>query len=293
MSILLERPLDIPVQRSDISPAEPTPEPTNHRRRWAYLIVGLVSAAAVTLGLLVSGFTSASSSKPAAPTWATRAVGNFMDRAVPASAFATWQEVNLPSGPRWEGQFSGGNIAEFDATTHELDEVILSHNLSGSTGPMLRRMDALRTAVGIGDDFDGFPRLSPRHAELIDHGAFAEWRFQWQERFGLAWAPSTVVVGINARTGALAYYWSMRDTVRVPSSARVTAATARQKALQVAGIPGARTARPVLEITDENRHQELVWIVRVIDRNPRPHISDDKVVWVDAITGSASVHATS
>lgn len=122
----------------------------------------------------------------------------------------------------------------------------------------------------------------------MDHGAFEEYRFIWQARTANAWLPTQVTVGVNSRSGAVAYFATERVPVETPPAARINANQAAALALAVAGpVHQTVKATPELHVTVMAGRQQLVWVVPITTSDKAPHLSRAQIVWVDAVTGVA------
>jgi hypothetical protein len=194
MTILLERPAEevLPVA---IATRPPQRRPSNWVRRPLFVacVALLVLASVAVAGTAFSSRTPAGG----APAWAARALSAFVGQDVSPRQFKHWSETHLAYGTRWEGILRNGDVVEYDARTHAVNEVVFSDHLTVSSGPLIGTQTALAAALPVVSRFATFQVGLPRSEELLDHGVFAEWRFQWQERAGAAWAPDTVVVGEN------------------------------------------------------------------------------------------------
>jgi hypothetical protein len=161
------------------------------------------------------------------------------------------------------------------------------------------RATARRFALAHVQDLAAYER---RTAVFEDHGSFKSYRFVWQMRRGKAWLPASVTVGINATTGAVAFYHVNQKRYDGPTSPRVTAAQARTAALRVAGIPPqwARVRAPRLELIRANGRFRLVWITEIRGTGAsaslgsrRVSLPTYRVMWTDARTGATTLSASS
>ncbi|MFL6240639.1 MAG: hypothetical protein ACJ735_14230 [Actinomycetes bacterium] len=258
------------------------------RRRW------LLSVPALAVGVAL-----------AAPAWAARhdsvvdrrtaAVAQALDRSAHGLHLHGWSTVSTSNGPRWEVTVPTVGLVQVDARTGEVDEVIFEGQLTGAAGPIVAATGVRAVAASFASrHYQAFSSLVSRGQKFIDHGDWAEYRVEWQGRSGAAWVPSDVAVGINARTGRVAYFYSDRTPVRIATTPGVGAKFARRAAARAAGATkGSHVSAAELSVEVANGRQILVWVVSV--QAPRvltPHVPNDKVVWVDANSGVANVWAT-
>jgi len=275
-----------------------TGDKPRRRRRRRLLWLALAATICAATILSIAGLNSGAPSHRMAnriPEWAPLMAGYFAEIADPAGVhLKNWREVPSNLGPRDVADLAGVGLIQFNPKTHEVDEVIFSNHLGGAASTVMPG----NQAVGVARDFAvgkylGFSALTFRAAEFIDHHEFAEYRITWQARAGRAWLPSMVAIGINARTGQVAYYSSTRLRVTISTVPDIGATAAARAALTVANLDGsARTGAPELTVQANASTQQLVWSVPVLEASSsRPHIARDVIVWVDAHTGQARVVA--
>lgn len=216
---------------------------------------------------------------------------------LPASS---WKLLSDASGASfYRSLVPGVGSVDLDADTLEVRQVIFDVQLHGSASHRIADGAAISTARQFaGGHYAGFASLIERSVAYVDHGVYQEYRVTWQARQGDAWLPSSVMIGINADTGSLAYYWSRRATVAVSTTPAISADTARTSAAGLAGVSPSTLAAPTLEVVTSARthSQSLVWVSEIHDAsasNGRLHVASFDVVWTDAQTGSSQVVARS
>ena len=271
-------------------------------RTWRTLfrVANVVSLAALMTTIIFLATTGpgedgSAAATPAVPDWAPSMAAYFLGAASSDDVqLVSWESVETATGERIVSEVAGEGLVQFDPASHEVNEVIWSARLSGATGPLVEQLDAVRAAQSYaGSHYLRFEDLVMRSVETLDHGAFAEYRVLWQARDGEAWLPSQVAIGVNARTGQLAYYFSERVDPQVDTTPLTTAAQASAAALEVAAVgPGATAGAPELTVVVEGGRQSLQWVVQVrAPHQAEPHIVSAPIVWVDAHTGVARVAA--
>jgi hypothetical protein len=202
-----------------------------------------------------------------------------------------WRHVSDQSGSRYQTHMLGLGLVEVDAVTNEVDEVIFDGRLDSTTAAV-RPAQAETVAAAFGHQhFAGFAGLVLRDNQSVDHGSFKERRLQWQARAGQAWLPTRVTIGINATTGAVAYFWSERVPVHVSTVPAVSGDAAAQSA--AAAAPGLTMSSPAsLEVEVNGVTQKLVWVSEWTHAyTSGVHVSDYRVLWTDAQTGTTQVVA--
>jgi hypothetical protein len=227
------------------------------------------------------------------PSWAAQQLTRFLTTE-PSSSVSLdgWRHVDTATGPRDVATVVGLGLVQFDARTHEVDEIIFSKRLDINTGRLDDPQIAQATAAAYAArHYRGFSELAALPAQTIDHGSFTEYRFQWQQRLAEAWTPNGVTVGINARTGAVAYYYADRIQVRVATTPRISSDQARENASAV----DARLliGQPELRVELIGGTQAICWVVP-LQQPPMaaPHVPQDKIVFIDALTGQVRRVAT-
>ena len=231
----------------------------------------------------------------AVPDWAAPMAAYYLGVAsADQLQLSTWQSVDTATGRRVTSEVPGEGLVQFDPATHEVNEVIWSTRLGAPTGQLMDQLDAVRTAQSYAAaHYVRFEDMVMRPVEAINHGAFAEYRMVWQARSGDAWLPSQVAIGVNARTGELAYYFSERVKSEIDTTPLVTADQAIGAAQEAAGLgPAATASVPELTVVVERAQQTLQWVVAVrAPEQAAPHIVSAPIVWVDARTGAARIAA--
>jgi len=295
MTVLLAPPPLSAPGVSEVGLVAGSPADVGRYRRRRCWIAG-VTTVAVTLGaasLLVTAGGAVASRSPKLG-WEAVAVARAL--AVPASSVhvTSWKRIDTATGQRYDADVAGVGIVQLDAVTHELDEVVYEDHLVGARGSEVTSAGAALVARHFAEaHMRGFGSLTARPIEHLDHGAFSEYRLVWQAQQAGAWLPTQVAVGVNARTGVIAYFAADRVAVAEPPAARVSAAQARSVALRTAGAAGRVVeADPELGVvvTTAGR-QELVWSLRITAAQSAPHVSQSQIVWVDAVTGRARIAA--
>lgn len=245
-----------------------------------------VAMAAVIVGVLPS---SAGAAGLAAANGRVAAL--FGNSAVP---LARWSTVPSVDGARLQAVVPGQGIAQVSSRTGQLAEVVFARALEPRPGPIISRLRAEAAAETFAARFfPGVGGLRLRSEQLIDHRIFAEYRFTWQARRGQVWLPSSVTVGVNARTGGGAYVWSERGATDVSTIPKIPSAQAQRRAERVAGVrPPVKLGTPQLEVVLWAGKPRLVWITRVARvANQRIFLPGVDVVWTDALTGTSTVVA--
>ena len=287
-----------------------SPAPAGHRRGGLVRAASAVPAAAIVATLAVVGAyqlgSDSDASRPAAvaqaaaagaPAWASRATSPFLESIAPPGRveLSDWHARSSAIGPKYAASIVSFGLVEFDARSHEIDELIISDHLDGAQGPIVSQTTAVQTATSFAAPrYLGFEALSVRSVKFIDHAAFAEYAVTWQARVGQAWLPREVTVGVNARTGAIAYYVSQRVANTTDLHPKVSAQRAAASALRAVSVPtGARGGTPSLEVQAVAPHK-LVWVIPVTASPVGTlHSPQDVIVWVDATSGQAVVAAHS
>jgi hypothetical protein len=256
--------------------------------------LGLFTLVAGTLtGLIAHGAIAGHATSPPVDPRSLAVAHSLGLASVPS---VDWRSVDSSAGARYQAHVPGIGIVEVDPVTHELDEVVYDAALARPTGETMSADAAYPIARAFAArHFGDFDRLVSRSSETVDHGVFSEVRITWQARAGSTWLPIKVVVGVNSRSGRLAYYWSERIPTWVGTVPKVTAAQAIADALSAAGVGSNATAdTPSLEVMPTASGEHLVWITEVTKAEPTGfHVPQTAVVWVDAVSGQAQVVARS
>ncbi|MDQ1683910.1 MAG: hypothetical protein QOC82_647 [Frankiaceae bacterium] len=277
----------------------PTVErPPARSRRLPRVASAVASVALLGAGLWgVSVTSSGSSPSGSSPTPHADilSIARFLGLSPAALRLEHGHSGNSPSGMRMTANVRGVGMVQWDPRTHEVNEVIFDNNLAtlpAGTNPT-DKAAALRTASAFAAaHFDGFSQLVVREVQLVNHELFTEWQVLYQARTGDAWAPRMVRVGVNARDGRLAYYWSSRLPDAVSAVPHISMAQAATAVRALAG-PAALVGSLSLEITATGPGTErLVWVTTVTPRTTaKVHVSTGSLVWVDAQTGAPTVVA--
>jgi len=267
-------------------PGNGTPKP-RRSGRWATVALALTAVGAGALLLSTGGATTAQQTSPAG--WEATAVAHALGLPILDVHVTGWRMIDTATGQRYDADVAGVGIVQLDATTKGLAEVIYDSRLGGSAGPEISSSQAVGTARAFAAGHaDAFTSLTARPVEHMDHGAFEEYRFIWQARTANAWLPTQVTVGVNSRSGAVAYFATERVPVETPPAARINANQAAALALAVAGpVHQTVKATPELHVTVMAGRQQLVWVVPITTSDKAPHLSRAQIVWVDAVTGVA------
>lgn len=202
-----------------------------------------------------------------------------------------WQSVSA-SG-RVESYRPGSGVFEVDKTTGRVTETVFEQAITDGAVTVQRDAavgTAQRFATEHGDDLAG---LDLRSAEFVDHGAFSEYRVAWQARQNGAWLPERVTVGVNAASGEVIYYASDSTGATVDLAQPISADQASEAAMGLLHGDGwQQRSRPTLEVVvDHDGAQRLVWIHEVVREQSGVHIPEGVVIYTDAQTGQAQIHA--
>ncbi len=209
-----------------------------------------------------------------------------------------WRRVERPEGQRLQTNRPGVGLFEINARTGEVEEAVFEAEVQGygaqSVSFERAKEVAGRFALSKAVSVHG---LTLRSAENLDHGAFKEYRFVWQERRGLAWLPTRVAVGVNSATGNVASFSSRHQAAVGPTDSLISQADAVEAAIRTVGgreQGWILRARPNLEVmTQPDGGQQLVWVAEVLLSQNGVHVPQYAVVWTDARTGESSIRASS
>ena len=206
-----------------------------------------------------------------------------------------WRDARVAGRTRQVATTPEG-LVQVDPFTHEVTEIVFSDRLTTATGPV-KRQAVLRDVADrfAADHYRGFAALRPRSVELLDHGSWTENRFVYQARRRGAWLPRQAVVGVNARTGQVAYYWSERQDVSTLVAPAVDAQRARALAAAGSGYgKGAQAGAATLQPLDVDGEQTVAWLVEVRPPFTRTrHIATTQWMRVDPQTGAVGAWAIS
>lgn len=257
--------------------------------RRSHLLVA-ASCAGALLAATVVAHASTTGASPSVPGWATEAVARTL-LGSPHYRVSEWQLLDVNGEQRYQATVVGYGLAQFDARTHELDQLICDEAVEPSaslSGPAISKPQALALAANAADRLaPSYTHLRRRGLTLLDHGSFAEYRVTWQALSHGAWLPDQVVVGINARTGAFAYFWANHQPVVVNLDRAVDQATAVRLAFKDVGRSRLRLLNvPSLEVIEAHGQQKLVWLITLTSTYSGPHIASGWVRAVDAHSGA-------
>lgn len=272
---------------------EPAPSP--HRKSPGWVVLLALGSGIAVLGALVFALVGWPAHK--GQDWRVQTVASALDAKPDQLDLSEWRTVPTISGSRLQATVTGVGVVEVDPRSRELTELIFEKALTkGPVGDIGFDAAGDTARSFAARHFPGFSTLQLHSTTSIDHVSFKEHRVLWQAQEGQAWLPSQVAVGVNAETGAVAYYWSQRVPLTVETTASITADQASRVATAAAGL-GSKTKveTPELRVELTGRPtptQRLVWVVPVRATGQLgPHVSRSVLVWVDALSGQGEIWA--
>jgi hypothetical protein len=224
----------------------------------------------------------------------TAAVETWLGR--PVQAHTRWISIQQNGRTRYQSLVRDVGLVQVDADSLEVVNFIFSPELTRVRASAIGGLVRENTATSFArQHFSGFDDLRLRERATIDHGLFAEDRFVWQARAGLAWLPTKVTVGVNSATGRVVYFSSERRRLNTDARTHITSEQARSSAARATGFDGqVVSTTPSLEVMiDPVGGQRLVWITELSHVESGPHLPHYDVVWTDAHTGTSEVVARS
>lgn len=115
----------------------------------------------------------------------------------------------------------------------------------------------------------------------------------WQAQKAGIWLASKVTVGVNAATGAVAYY----ATQLAPSKSlpRISTAAAARSAVLASGLVSPTIlAGPELQLVGQNGSPRVMWVTELAAKQPHAvAIRDVRIVWTDPLSRQSQLVARS
>ena len=220
------------------------------------------------------------------------ALETFLGPSSPISSLA-W---HTPTGDNTvlQAYAPGVLLAEVDRASGEVRQVVFEGALTSAVDRLSQDEASHVASQFAANHFVGFSSLTPETSGLIDHGVFKEFRFTWTMKDGNAWLPTSVTVGVNIDSGTVTSFVGRHRSVSVGSTPSVAADTAVASAKAL--IDGESSVTPpTLKIVIDDAGQDLlVWELSVTKVFPPnvAYVPLQKLVWVDAISGTARTVAS-
>jgi hypothetical protein len=304
MTLMTTTPSASPVATSVPLGASGKPPAGHHRGLWAVLTTVAALIGLATLCVVVWPSHRDTGTRTETFSWQVNAISKATGLPLAAVRISASRVISTATGDRYDMDVAGIGIVQANPITREITEIVYADRLTGSRVAVPAAAAAQTAHAYAAQHFTGLAQLTPRGATQLDHGSWVEFRVVWQQRTGAAWTPTQVAVGVNAASGQVAYFWSDRLALTVPTTPQVTASEARAAALRLVTAESGRSSAdsknqvvgpPELQVVAlSSSKQQLVWSVAV--RSPRVRglqIARDVTVHVDAHTGSATLWATS